>query len=64
MDALTTIVTHPLGKLLLTLLVWVVSLAYYTGAIRADVSSLRDQVHILEAKVTAIDHFLRTLAPR
>ena len=59
-DSLTSVVSHPLGKILLALLVWSISMAYATGTIRAEVSSIQEQLQKVERQVADLDRYVRS----
>lgn len=58
-DAIGLVVLHPIGKLLLALLVWSFSFAYTAGSFKAEVRALRVDVQRMEERLTHIDDFLR-----
>lgn len=63
-DIISKILTAAPGNIIVAALVWALSFAHSTGALKAEVEELHRRMATLEAKVDAVDYFLRqTIRP-
>lgn len=55
---LSTITSHPIGKAVVAILIWLLSFAYAAGSLRTEMKVFGERLDRIEAKVDAI--LLRT----
>ena len=63
-EAVNLLLSAPIGKMLIGILVWSLTAAYAVGAMKFQVNALSTRLDQIERKVDAVDDILRQAYPK